>query len=519
MILSFDGHSYRYECEKICRVYFPTEKIVFADGSPLPENDPRRVRTQIAPAGRNLYFRCEAYIDGKYRSDAVYAARPEETDPAARDSACEILLAQRMVQVLSRATGIKPPWGVLTGVRPAKLMRRYLTQYGEEEALRRFTGPLMVSKEKAALACRVAKAENRIAARSADNSFSLYVSFSFCPTRCAYCSFVAHSIAQAKKLIPDYVRLLCREIGDVAAIARELGLRLETVYIGGGTPTSLGAADLRAVTDALNGAFDLQSIREFTVEAGRPDTIDREKLAVLKNAGVTRVSINPQTFSDAVLERIGRRHTTADILDKFALARAMGFDDINMDLIAGLPGDTPEGFAASLDRAVSLSPENVTVHTLALKRSSELSASENGLPTSDSQLPAGNGAEAPGGALTTHDLRLPTSQMLARAADVLPAAGYAPYYLYRQSKSAGNLENVGWTKPGRDCLYNVFMMEEIHSVLAVGGGAVTRLVHPRTGQIQRVYNFKYPYEYIGRFEEQCERKDAIRTFYRKGDKN
>ena len=508
MILSFDGHSYRYECEKICRVFFPTEKIVFADGSPLPENDPRRVHTQIAPAGRNMLFRCEAYIDGKYRSDAVYAARPEETDPAAWDSACEILLAQRMVQVLSRATGIKPPWGVLTGVRPAKLMRRYLTQYGEEEALRRFTGPLMVTEEKAALACRVAKAENAVAALSADNSFSLYVSIPFCPTRCAYCSFVAHSIAQAKKLIPDYVRLLCREIGDVAAITRELGLRPETVYIGGGTPTSLGADDLNAVTDALNGAFDLKDIREFTVEAGRPDTIDREKLAVLKNAGVTRVSINPQTFSDAVLERIGRRHTAADILTKFALAREMGFDNINMDLIAGLPGDTPEGFAASLDRTIGLGPENITVHTLALKRSSGLSAEDG--------TQAGRGDAAPyGDALTTHGLRLSTSAMLSRAAAALPAAGYSPYYLYRQSKSAGNLENVGWTKPGKDCLYNVFMMEEIHSVLAVGGGAVTRLVDPRDGQIRRVYNFKYPYEYIGRFEEQHARKQEIRAFYGK----
>ena len=383
MILYFDGHSHRYECEKICRIYFPTEKIVFADAQTLPDNDARWVRTTIRPAGANILFRCEAEIDGKYRSDAFYAARPQEPDSAAFDAACEKLLAQPMLHVLTQLTGVTPPWGVLTGVRPAKLMRRYLTQYGEQEALRRFTGPLMVTKEKAELACRVAKAENACASLSSENSFSLYVSIPFCPTRCAYCSFVSHSIAQAKKLIPDYIRLLCREIGQTADLARELGLRLETVYIGGGTPTSLCAEDLRALTDALNGAFDLKATREFTVEAGRPDTIDKEKLAVLKQAGVTRISINPQTFSDAVLECIGRRHTAAQTLATFALARGMGFDNINMDLIAGLPGDTPAGFAETLDRAIELAPENITVHTLALKRSSELSAEGKGLPTSD----------------------------------------------------------------------------------------------------------------------------------------
>ena len=500
MILYCFGHDCRYECEKLCRIFFPTERILFSDAPSLPENDPRTVRTYIVPAGANILFRCEAEIDGVYRSDGFYAARPEETDPAAFDAACEKLLAQPMLHVLSDITGITPPWGVLTGVRPAKLMRRYLAQYGEEEALRRFTGPLMVSKEKAALACRVAQAENEIAKLSADNSFSLYVSIPFCPTRCAYCSFVSHSIAQAKKLIPDYVRLLCREIGQTAALADELGLRLETVYIGGGTPTSLSADDLKTIMDALNASFDMKNAREFTVEAGRPDTVDREKLTVLKNAGVTRISINPQTFSNAVLARIGRQHTAAETIEKYHLARDMGFDNINMDLIAGLPGDTAEGFAATLDRAVALAPENITVHTLALKRSSELSVSATGLPTSDSD---GAGCRA-------------TSEMLRSAASALPAAGYAPYYLYRQSKSAGNLENVGWTKPGRACLYNVFMMEEIHSVLAVGGGAVTRLADPRDGRIERVYNFKYPYEYIGRFEAQSERKQAVKDFYTEG---
>ncbi len=496
MILSFEGHSFRYECEKICRIYFPTEKIVFGDAPSQPENDPRRVKTCMEPQGENLLFRCEAEIDGRFRGYGFAAASPEPSDEAAYKAECEKLLAKAMTRVLTDLTGIRPPWGILTGVRPAKLMRRYLAQYGEADARRRFTGFLQVSPEKTELAYQVALAENECAALSTEKSFSLYVSIPFCPTRCAYCSFVSHSIAQAKKLIPDYVKLLCREIGQTAAIARELGLQLETVYIGGGTPTSLDAEDLRQITDALHDAFDLRELREFTVEAGRPDTVDGEKLATLKRAGVNRISINPQTFSDAVLERIGRKHTAAETVEKYQLARRMGFDNINMDLIAGLPGDTPEGFAATLDRAIALAPENITVHTLALKRSSELS-SENGASS------AGRQEAAPYG----------TPEMLAYASNALPTAGYAPYYMYRQSKSAGNLENVGWTTPGHACLYNVYMMEELHSVLAVGGGAVTRLVDQQDGRIARVYNFKYPYEYIGRFEEQSERKDEIRTFY------
>ena len=497
MLLYLLGHTYKYECEKICRIYFPTEKIVFAE-SEVTQGlkaacEEQEIKLNVVPDrqseenGETEFF-CRAVLNGKEANGAQRAA--DEKFPEDPDREKE--LARVMTDVLTRLTGIVPPWGILTGVRPSKLMRKYMADFGEEKAEELFTSFLKVTEPKARLAVNVAKAENEGVALSKPDSFSLYISIPFCPTRCSYCSFVSHSVESAKKLIPDYVRLLCEEIKQTAGIARALHLRLETVYIGGGTPTSLSAAGLENICRALNENFDMQAAREFTVEAGRPDTIDEEKLRVLKAAGVDRISINPQTFSDAVLENIGRRHTSADILEKFALARKLGFDNINMDLIAGLPGDTPAGFKESLDKAISLAPENITVHTLALKSSSTLVTSES-----------------------TDKVCADTAEMVEHAGRALYAAGYTPYYMYRQSKSVGNLENVGWCKEGKACLYNIYMMEEIHTVLACGGGAVTKLKSPFDVTLERIYNFKYPYEYIGRFEEQSARKNAIADFYKR----
>ena len=261
-------------------------------------------------------------------------------------------------------------------------------------------------------------------------------------------------------------------------------------YIGGGTPTSFTADQLKMITDAVRESIDLSKVQEYTVEAGRPDTITREKLQVLFDAGVTRISVNPQTFNDEVLSNIGRKHTVADFYEAFRTAREIGFDNINMDLIAGLPGDTAESFADSLRQAIALDPENLTVHTLALKRSSELVTEKE-----------------------WHKAALETVQMLDTASELLTKAGYKPYYMYRQSKCIGNLENVGWCKPGRECIYNVFMMEEIHTVLAAGGGAVTKLKDPYSTKIERIFNFKYPYEYVSRFDELLARKSRVASFY------
>ncbi len=486
MILFLRGHTYKYESEKVCRIFFPTAKIVFAaEDGPIPDPaDPDRVTAEKTVTADGAVYTCTARVGGKTASASV------REDPAKAELIEENALAAAMLQALEELTGIIPPWGILTGVRPSKLMRKLIAERGEENAVRSFQTELQVRPAKTELARRVALAENDAIALSAPESCSLYVSIPFCPTRCSYCSFVSHSIAQAKKLIPDYVRLLCEELQQTAGIIKDLGLRLETVYFGGGTPTSLSAKDLATLLDTVNAYFDIPHVREFTVEAGRPDTVDAEKLRVLKAGNVGRISINPQTFSDEVLNSIGRRHTAADTEEKYLLARSLGFDNINMDLIAGLTGDTPKGFAATVEKAISLAPENITVHTLALKRAATLVTGGGA---------AGNADHTP--------------QMVEYANFALDKAGYAPYYMYRQSKSLGNLENVGWAKPGKACLYNIYMMEETHTVLACGAGAVIKLKQPCGPLIERIYNFKYPYEYISRFSELTERKKRIGEFY------
>ncbi len=486
MVLHVINHTYKYECEKICRLYFPAEKIIFACDCEEAFADTKTVYTRIDESGAFPLFYCKAEIDGK---SSEYSF-DYEGDDEYTDSLKERLLAKAIIKVLSDITGIVPPWGILTGVRPAKLMRKYINTQGEEKAKEMFRSFLEVSEEKTELAATVAEYENTCIKMSGRNSYSLYVSIPFCPTRCSYCSFVSHSIDKAKKLIPDYVKKLCEEIKETAKTAAASGLTLETVYIGGGTPTSFSAEDIKTITDALRDNFDMKNVREFTVEAGRPDTIDEEKLTVLKNAGVTRISINPQTFSDSVLNAIGRSHTAEEAVEKYYLARKIGFDNINMDFIAGLPTDSAESFKRSLLKAVELAPENITVHTLALKRSSS--------------IVTGNG---------TDSLSLETEEMVEFSYRLLKEHGYTPYYMYRQSKSVGNLENVGWCKKDKPCLYNIYMMEEIHTVLSVGAAGVTKLKDPDSDYLMRVYNFKYPYEYITRFSEITDRKEEINKFY------
>jgi oxygen-independent coproporphyrinogen-3 oxidase len=301
-------------------------------------------------------------------------------------------------------------------------------------------------------------------------------------------------VEKTAKMVPQYVELLCEELAETARIAKELRLSLKTVYFGGGTPTQLTADQLDTVLTAVEKHFDLSQLLEYTVEGGRPDTITPEKLKVLKEHGVDRLSINPQTMHDHVLETIGRRHTAQQVLDAFSMARQAGFDNINMDVIAGLPGDSFEGFCSTLQQLLALHPENITVHTLSIKRSSFLTAD--------------------GGVATVPTIDT-VEKMLDYASDVLTQQGFSPYYLYRQSKMLGNLENVGWSLTGKDCLYNIYMMNELHTVLAAGAGAVIRLKDPHSGQIERIFNFKYPYEYNERFSTILERKQGIFDFYKR----
>ena len=481
MILSILNHDFRYETENVIRIFFPLEKISTIYS--LPDSDSDYIITRRSFTDDGIVMSCNVCFSG------VVCEKQKSSSDDEKEQ--ELAIAQMLYDIFSVICDYKPSWGIVTGVRPAKLLRNLMLTDGEENALDYFRHGLYVSPEKTQLALSVAEAEERIISLSKPKSYSLYVSIPFCPTRCSYCSFVSHSVSQAKKLIPDYVRLLGEELRHISAIASELGLELETIYFGGGTPTSLGEAELKAVTDAVGKYFDVSKVHEYTIEAGRPDTLNEEKLKIMKAAGVSRISINPQTFNSDVLKAIGRNHSPEMTENAFYSARKLGFDNINMDFIAGLPTDTYESFCMSIDKAVSLSPENITVHTLALKRSS-------GIVT--------GGAQA--------SVVKCTDKMLAYSNTKLSDNGYFPYYMYRQSKSVGNNENVGWCRNEKECLYNIYMMEEVHTVLAAGGGAVTRLKSPFDGRIERIFNFKYPYEYINRIDEQSARKERISGFYK-----
>lgn len=404
----------------------------------------------------------------------------------------ELVSAQLLYKLLCDFTGLTQPWGILTGVRPVKLLRRLAEESSEEQAVKKFEKDFFVSNEKIALSRETEHNERKILELSKPESFSLYVGIPFCPSRCSYCSFVMASIERAEKLIEPYTKLLCEEIKRTAEIANKLGLRLETVYFGGGTPTTLSAEQLDTVLRTVNKSFDMSTCREFTVEAGRPDTIDIAKLFALKENKVDRISINPQTINDEVLKTIGRKHTAQQFFDAFELARKCGFDNINTDLIAGLPTDTPESFKNSLDSIVRLNAECITVHTLCMKRASRLTTEGVTLDLQQAR-----------------DAR----EMLAYTQNILGQNEYIPYYMYRQSRMVGNLENVGWSKRGFESLYNVYVMDETHTILACGSGGVTKLKRNNPDYLERIFNFKYPYEYIDRFDELIQRKSGIMQFY------
>ncbi len=485
MILAVVNNNFKYELEKLCRIYLPFEKIEITD-SPCEGEALAVASKELSGNKTRLYASLK--LDGGF---SEHFDEVENTD-SDYDNTCERVLATQLLYCFYDLTGYMPPWGILTGVRPAKLYSRLCTDQGEQATDGYFKDKLLVSDKKLSLCKRTRLGEERIVSLSRPESYSLYIAIPFCPSRCSYCSFVSHSVEHAKKLIPEYVRLLCEELKITAEYARRNRLRLETVYMGGGTPTTLSAEQLKLVLGTVHKYFDTSNLREFTVEAGRPDTITEDRLNAIRESGVTRISINPQTMDDNVLAAIGRRHTAAQTEQAFYLARRLGFDNINMDLIAGLPSDTVEGFASTLDRIIKLDPESVTVHSLSLKRASNLS-SGGILP--DTQ--AGNAA----------------AFMVDSALNMLSKNEILPYYMYRQSKTIGNLENVGYAKPSKECLYNVYIMDETHTILACGASGVTKLKEPNGSYIERIFNFKYPYEYINRFNELMERKARIDSFY------
>ena len=483
MKLCLVNHSFKYELEKLIRIFLPFEKIEFSNEMEKGENTALTILTE-AYAKAYLYINSNEY---KYEM-------PLDRNSQDNKKEAELKLALCLYECFVSASNYIPEWGILTGIRPAKLFSKFCKIMGEEKAEEYFKAYFKVNNNKISLCKQTHKSEEKIVSLSSEDSVSLYISIPFCPTRCTYCSFVSHSVENSKKLIPTYIEYLIKELQITADIIKRLNLRLETIYIGGGTPTSLSAEQLKTLMKCVKDNFNLENLKEYTVEAGRPDTVTEEKLSVIKEFGATRISINPQTMNDNVLSAIGRKHTAKQTLESFSLARNLGFTNINMDLIAGLPTDTFESFCETVENIIRLNPESVTVHSLSMKRSSSLT--KQGLIFDNT---AGETA----------------SKMVDFARQKLTENKIFPYYMYRQSKTIGNLENVGYSKKGKESLYNVFIMDETHSIFACGASAVTKLREVNGDYIERIFNYKYPYEYINQFDEICNRKKGIEEFYAK----
>ena len=366
-----------------------------------------------------------------------------------------------------------PAWGALAGVRPTKITTRHLLEGGTEASAKKLLNDVYyVTPGRQQLALDCSKSTVAAAGLLEPTDLSLYIGIPFCPTRCSYCSFVSRTIGKKTELLDPYLQALEAEICHTGTLLAQSGRKVRTVYIGGGTPTTLSSPQMARLLDTVRDHFDLSRCFEFTVEGGRPDTLDAEKLRTIREHGADRMSINPQTMEDHVLRACGRPHKAADVVRAYREAVDAGFKAINMDLIAGLPRDTVDGFKRSLDQVAALEPANITVHTLALKKGADLFEKRVTLPSFEE-----------------------AAQMVRYGSETLRGLGYKPYYLYRQKYMSGSFENVGWSKDGLDCLYNIYMMEEVHTILSLGGGGMNKVNFP-DGSLRRFHNPKFPEQYI-----------------------
>ncbi len=486
MKLTFRGHDDRYAVEQSLLAFFPEERPVYEgeDGESHAEVTLREGDTYAVGVTVLTYGGKKARGEARVRVAGV-------SDEYERERLRQRALKLSFFRAAREVTGVTPSWGALTGIRPAKLVRSMMEEgMTAAQADRVLRETYCVSPARRRLALESAAAGLKAKNELRPEEISLYIGIPFCPTRCAYCSFVSASVEKSFKLMEPYLEALTAEIDAAGRMVRETGLRVKSFYMGGGTPTTLSARQMDALLTKVNESFDLSGCAEYCIEAGRPDTIDREKLQVLLDHGADRISVNPQSLEAQVLEAIGRHHSPEDIERAMELAVSMGFPHVNMDLIAGLPADTPEGFRRTLDRCMTFGADNITVHTLSLKKGSRILLEGLPIPTAED-----------------------VAAMLDYADPALRARGFQPYYLYRQKYMSGSFENVGWCISGAEGLYNIYIMEELHSILSLGAGGSTKMVDTKRNRIERVFHPKFPLEYIQRPEKLAENLETFRRFH------
>ena len=485
MVLLLVGHDYKYAVEQIMLALFPEEKPHYSTDSDSGSGEhfaESRLHFSSLFVLSTTLMRCNDKVSRGY----ARVSQTKLTDKLTTDRLIQRTIKQSFFRAAAAFVHAPPVWGSLTGIRPAHLASA-LVESGmtEKAAERTLVREYYVSPERAELCISAARVSIMVKQRLEQRDIALYIGIPFCPTRCAYCSFVSNSVEKSFDLIDPFVKTLINELEMASVLANELGLRVAAIYIGGGTPTALPVKALETIMQSIKLLFDLSKVCEYTVEAGRPDTITTRNLEIISRLGAGRVCVNPQSMSGDVLSAIGRNHTPEDALNAAQMVAGSGLA-LNMDIIAGLPCDTQERFQNSLDTILDLNPANVTVHTLSLKKGSRITV---------------DGTEIPDGAAV--------GQMLGYASRRLSECYYAPYYMYRQKFTSGGFENVGWSLPGYEGLYNVCMMEELCSVLACGGGGVTKLVSA-AGRIERIFNAKYPREYLINADKLADKFERIK---------
>jgi oxygen-independent coproporphyrinogen-3 oxidase len=482
MKLILKGHDFEYEIKMLLNLYFPNEKYEIVDEIIDKDNTIESIIT-------NNYYKVSYYEEGVCKFTSSLNKSDIEklpTEPIERRRESKKIIKKLVNNVAYEITNKKQPWGILTGIRPTKIVFDLIDKYGwdKEKIKLILREKYQICEEKINLMMEIVENEINILKTNTNNEMNIYIGIPFCPTKCLYCSFTSYPIDKWKDHVNDYLNALSTEMEYVSKKLL-VNKKVKTIYVGGGTPTSLNAEQLEFLMTMINKNFDVNNIEEFTVEAGRPDTINIDKLKVLKRYGVSRISINPQTMNDKTLQIIGRRHSVEDVYYAYNMAREVGFNNINMDIILGLPGESFIDVKHTLDEIKNLKPESLTVHTMAVKRASKLKRTVEMYHLVESKE---------------------IDHMIKMVYHEAKSIGLKPYYMYRQKNMVGNYENVGYSIQGKECIYNVIIIEEAQTILALGAGAVSKIVFPKENRIERIENVKDVHNYINRIDEMIDRK-------------